>query len=77
MNHKLLEELDAARAAVAAKRKRSVIDPHAADVLELAHTHHAGAAILTHVLRARGVKVTPAAVRAWLKRRANGGETNG
>lgn len=64
----LLEELEAARSAVMAKRKRSALDAHASDVIALAHTHHAGAAIIAHVLRARGVKVTPSAVRAWLKR---------
>lgn len=64
----LLQELDEARAAIAAKRKRSAIDAHADDVLTLAYDHHAGAAIIAHVLRARNVNVTPSAVRAWLKR---------
>lgn len=79
MPQTLLEEVRAAQAALEAKReasrKRSIIDAHADDVLELAYVHHVPARIIAEVLRKRGVEVKDAAVRSWLKRHApQGGE---
>lgn len=79
MSVQLLEEARAAQAALEAKReasrKRSVIDAHAHDVLELAFVHHVPARVIAEVLRKRGIDVKDATVRSWLKRHApKGGE---
>lgn len=81
MSDTLLREARAAEASLKAKRdasrKRSVIDVHAADVIELAFSHHVSARIIAEVLRARGVSVKDATVRSWLKRRAPQGGDRG
>lgn len=81
MSERLLEEMRAAQAALEARReasrRRSIIDAHADDVLELAFVHHVPARIIAEVLRKRGVDVKDSAVRSWLKRHAPQGGDHG